>query len=190
MSLSAPDRAEAFSACACGLCFPTSFVLINRASEGMDKGVVNGWSNSCGALVRALWPPLTAWMLGAGAAGHAGCNCNRAPALRLAGPLSELLETGTSSGEQHLRPQTAAREASCRSPFDLLALLPSSSSFVLLVLIVILAVVLIVVLAQSLCLSSSASFVLLVLALVCSLVLPLVLLLLLAIIIVTLIFAS
>uniref|UniRef100_A0A6U6UMQ0 Major facilitator superfamily (MFS) profile domain-containing protein n=1 Tax=Zooxanthella nutricula TaxID=1333877 RepID=A0A6U6UMQ0_9DINO len=53
-----------FSAMGAGFCFPTAFAFINRASSGLDKGVANGWANSCGAMCRGLWPPIFAWLLG------------------------------------------------------------------------------------------------------------------------------
>lgn len=60
--------------CAIGGCFmfPTAFALINRASVGMDKGAVNGWANSCGALARALFPPAAGWLLSVGDRLHVG----------------------------------------------------------------------------------------------------------------------
>eukprot|EP00930_Biecheleria_cincta_P023980 TRINITY_DN1722_c0_g1_i3.p1 TRINITY_DN1722_c0_g1~~TRINITY_DN1722_c0_g1_i3.p1 ORF type:complete len:692 (+),score=129.77 TRINITY_DN1722_c0_g1_i3:172-2247(+) len=41
-----------------GFCTPTTMVWINRFSEGMDRGEVNGWANSLAALCRALAPML------------------------------------------------------------------------------------------------------------------------------------
>eukprot|EP00933_Yihiella_yeosuensis_P074742 TRINITY_DN8377_c0_g3_i1.p1 TRINITY_DN8377_c0_g3~~TRINITY_DN8377_c0_g3_i1.p1 ORF type:complete len:568 (-),score=62.44 TRINITY_DN8377_c0_g3_i1:178-1848(-) len=46
-----------------GMVFPTAFAFINRAAAGMDRGAVNGWSNSTGALCRASFPPFSAWLL-------------------------------------------------------------------------------------------------------------------------------
>eukprot|EP00930_Biecheleria_cincta_P081879 TRINITY_DN7130_c0_g1_i1.p1 TRINITY_DN7130_c0_g1~~TRINITY_DN7130_c0_g1_i1.p1 ORF type:complete len:128 (-),score=15.90 TRINITY_DN7130_c0_g1_i1:264-647(-) len=46
-----------------GMMYPTAFAFINRASEGLDKGAVNGWANSSGALCRALFPPAAAALL-------------------------------------------------------------------------------------------------------------------------------
>jgi len=43
-----------------GCMFPTAFTFINRASEGLQKGAVNGWANSAGAMCRALFPPSAA----------------------------------------------------------------------------------------------------------------------------------
>lgn len=41
-----------------GFCTPTTTVWINRFSEGLDRGEVNGWANSLAALCRALAPML------------------------------------------------------------------------------------------------------------------------------------
>eukprot|EP00931_Biecheleriopsis_adriatica_P042392 TRINITY_DN24160_c0_g1_i1.p1 TRINITY_DN24160_c0_g1~~TRINITY_DN24160_c0_g1_i1.p1 ORF type:complete len:507 (-),score=56.60 TRINITY_DN24160_c0_g1_i1:211-1731(-) len=49
-----------------GFCFPTIFVWINRAAQGMDRGAVNGWANSVGALARAVFPPLQDALLSLG----------------------------------------------------------------------------------------------------------------------------
>lgn len=55
------------AAMASGLCYPTAFTFINRASQGMDKGAVNGWASSSGALCRAVFPPAAGWLLSVGA---------------------------------------------------------------------------------------------------------------------------
>lgn len=47
-----------------GMMYPTTFAFINRASEGMSRGAVNGWANSTGALCRAVFPPAAAALLG------------------------------------------------------------------------------------------------------------------------------
>ncbi|CAE7672756.1 ZIFL2 [Symbiodinium pilosum] len=47
-----------------GMCYPTAFAFINRASEGLSRGAVNGWANSSGALCRAVFPPAAAVLLG------------------------------------------------------------------------------------------------------------------------------
>lgn len=49
-----------------GLLFPVVFTFINRASEGMPRGAINGWANSSSALCRALAPPIAACLLSAG----------------------------------------------------------------------------------------------------------------------------
>eukprot|EP00929_Paragymnodinium_shiwhaense_P055084 TRINITY_DN27625_c0_g1_i2.p1 TRINITY_DN27625_c0_g1~~TRINITY_DN27625_c0_g1_i2.p1 ORF type:complete len:580 (-),score=65.08 TRINITY_DN27625_c0_g1_i2:513-2252(-) len=49
-----------------GMCFPTAFVFINRASVGMERGAVNGWANSAGALCRAFFPPAAGFLLAVG----------------------------------------------------------------------------------------------------------------------------
>lgn len=49
-----------------GMMFPTAFAFINRASAGLDRGAVNGWANSFGALCRAILPPAASWLLTAG----------------------------------------------------------------------------------------------------------------------------
>jgi len=55
---------QLLSAVGGGMCFPTAFAFINRASVGFDKGAVNGWASSLGALTRGLVPPAAGWMLG------------------------------------------------------------------------------------------------------------------------------
>lgn len=46
-----------------GMMFPTAFAFINRAAEGLNRGAVNGWANSSGALCRAAFPPASAVLL-------------------------------------------------------------------------------------------------------------------------------
>lgn len=46
-----------------GMMFPTAFAFINRAAEGWNRGQVNGWANSSGALCRAAFPPASAVLL-------------------------------------------------------------------------------------------------------------------------------
>ncbi|CAK9045183.1 unnamed protein product [Durusdinium trenchii] len=48
---------------ATGMMFPTAFAFINRSAEGFNRGAVNGWANSSGALCRAAFPPASAVML-------------------------------------------------------------------------------------------------------------------------------
>mmetsp|Transcript_44072 Transcript_44072/g.82409 ORF Transcript_44072/g.82409 Transcript_44072/m.82409 type:complete len:511 (+) Transcript_44072:78-1610(+) len=49
---------------ATGMMFPTAFAFLNRAAEGENRGAVNGWANSTGALCRAVFPPSFAVLLG------------------------------------------------------------------------------------------------------------------------------
>jgi len=46
-----------------GMMFPTAFAFINRAAEGLNRGAVNGWANSSGALCRAAFPPASGLLL-------------------------------------------------------------------------------------------------------------------------------
>lgn len=40
------------------LMFPTAFAFVNRASQGLSRGAVNGWAHSSGALCEAVFPYL------------------------------------------------------------------------------------------------------------------------------------
>ncbi|CAJ1414447.1 unnamed protein product [Effrenium voratum] len=46
-----------------GCMYPTAFAFINRAAEGLNRGAVNGWTNSVGAMCRGAFPPLFAVLL-------------------------------------------------------------------------------------------------------------------------------
>eukprot|EP00931_Biecheleriopsis_adriatica_P096725 TRINITY_DN70410_c0_g1_i1.p1 TRINITY_DN70410_c0_g1~~TRINITY_DN70410_c0_g1_i1.p1 ORF type:complete len:560 (+),score=31.04 TRINITY_DN70410_c0_g1_i1:158-1681(+) len=54
---------QIFLAISGNMMFPTSFAFINRAAEGHDRGTVNGWANSAGALCRAFFPPAASFVL-------------------------------------------------------------------------------------------------------------------------------
>lgn len=59
---------QAFGYLSISFCFPTMFVYINRFMEGLDRGQVNGWTNSGGALLRGLFPIFSSSMLSLGLA--------------------------------------------------------------------------------------------------------------------------
>jgi len=44
--------------------FPTAFAFVNRASQGLNRGAVNGWAHSSGALCEAVFPYLASVLLG------------------------------------------------------------------------------------------------------------------------------
>ncbi|CAJ1342706.1 unnamed protein product [Effrenium voratum] len=48
---------------ATGLLFPTVFAFVNRSADSSNRGAINGWTNSGGALCRALFPPVAAVLL-------------------------------------------------------------------------------------------------------------------------------
>lgn len=58
-----------------GLCTPTCTIWINRFAEGMDRGSVNGWTNSFAALCRALAPVLCSNLMALGM--NSGCPLGR-----------------------------------------------------------------------------------------------------------------
>lgn len=51
---------------ASGFCFPTLFVWLNRAADGLDRGMVNGVAHGGGALFRSITPPLSSVFLSLG----------------------------------------------------------------------------------------------------------------------------